>query len=98
MQLGAGLTAADLKFARSGNNLVASVNGTTDSLTLQDWYLGAAYQVEEFRFANGDVMTNSQVQALVSAMAGFTTGSALSFEGEKLAHHQLMPVVASAMA
>ncbi len=88
VQLGAGLTAADLKFTRSGNNLVAAVNGTTDTLTLQDWYLGSAYQVEEFRFSNGDVLTNSQVQSLVSAMAGFSSGAALSFEGEKPALHQ----------
>ena len=98
VQLGAGLSAADLTFSRSGNHLVASVNGTTDSLTLQDWYLNAANQVEEFRFANGDVLTNTQVQALVSAMAGFSSGPAMHFEGDRPALHQLPQLGVSTMA
>ena len=69
------VTKSELKFTRSGNNLVASINGTTDSLTLQDWYLGTQYQVEEFRFSNSEVLTNTQVQTLVSAMAGFGGGT-----------------------
>ncbi len=98
VQLGAGLSAADLTFSRSGNHLVASVNGTTDSLTLQDWYLNAANQVEELRFANGDVLTNTQVQALVSAMAGFSSGPAVHFEGDRPALHQLPQLGVSTMA
>lgn len=50
-----------------------SINGTTDKLIVKDWYLGSQYQVEQFRYANGTVVTNSQVAGLVAAMATFTT-------------------------
>jgi Ca2+-binding RTX toxin-like protein len=62
-----------LWFKHVGNNLEVDVIGTTDTLTIQNWYSGAAYQVERFETsADGKALLNSQVDALVSAMASFT--------------------------
>ncbi|MBB2485714.1 hypothetical protein H5407_10835 [Mitsuaria sp. WAJ17] len=99
VSMNAGVAKSEMKFTRSGNNLVASINGTSDSLTVQDWYLGTQYQVEEFRFSNGDVLTNAQVQSLVVAMAGFGGGVTAEMAGalgEPLRHQQ--PVLLSAAA
>ncbi len=58
-------------FRRVSNNLEASVIGTGDKLVLKDWYLGTAYHTERFESGNGQVLLDSQVQALVDAMAAF---------------------------
>ena len=47
------------------------LNGTADKLVMQNWYLGGQYHVEEFRFSDGSVLLDTQVQSLVSAMASF---------------------------
>ncbi|WP_269633963.1 calcium-binding protein [Pelomonas sp. BJYL3] len=69
-----GVAKADVQFTRSGNDLVVSIRNTTDKLTVTNWYLGGQYQVEEFRFVDGAVVTASQAQGLVSAMAAFGGG------------------------
>ena len=76
IQFAAGIAQADLKYTQVGNNLEASINGTADKLIVQDWYLGSQYHVEEFRFIDGSVLSDSQVQGLVSAMAGFAAPAA----------------------
>ena len=92
------VTKSELKFTRSGNNLVASITGTSDNLTLQDWYLGTQYQVEEFRFSNSEVLTNAQVQALVTAMAGFGgEASMATVMGDPLRHQAPMLLAAAAL-
>jgi Haemolysin-type calcium binding protein related domain len=43
---------------------------------LKDWYLGTQYHVEQFMFASGSVLSDSQVQGLVSAMGAFAPATA----------------------
>jgi Ca2+-binding RTX toxin-like protein len=76
IQFGTGIAQADLRYSRVGNNLEALIFGTTDKLVVQDWYLGNRYHVEDFRFSDGSVLTDSQVQGLVGAMASFSASSA----------------------
>ena len=68
---GAGIAQADTSFVRNANNLEVSILNTVDKLVVQNWYLGTQYQVEEFRYADGSTVTNSQVEGLLSAMASF---------------------------
>lgn len=68
----AGIATDQLWFRQSGNNLEVSVIGTTDAFTVRDWYLGSAYQLEQFKSSDGKTLLNSQVQSLVQAMAAFT--------------------------
>ncbi|WP_281173396.1 calcium-binding protein [Xenophilus azovorans] len=65
-----------LWFRRSGSHLEVSVVGTADSLTINNWYSGAAYQVEQFKTSDGQVLLSSQVQSLVDAMAQFSPPAA----------------------
>lgn len=58
------------------NNLEVSIIGTSDKLTMKDWYLGNAYHIEQFKTADGKTLLDSQVQTLVNAMAAFAPPSA----------------------
>src|SRR5436190_58080 len=66
-----GVAKDQIWFQRAGNNLVASMIGTSDQLTIQDWYRGSQYHVEQFKTADGATLLDSQVQNLVNAMAAF---------------------------
>ncbi|MGY4830466.1 calcium-binding protein [Sphaerotilaceae bacterium SBD11-9] len=76
IQLGAGIVQGDMRYSRVGNNLEALINGTSDKIVVQNWYVGSQYHVEEFRFSDGSILTDSQVQGLVGAMASFGSTSA----------------------
>ena len=73
VQFAAGIVQSDITYMHVGNNLEALINGSADKLVIQDWYLGSQYHVEEFRFNDGSIVTDAQVQGLVSAMASFGT-------------------------
>jgi len=75
VSFGAGITASGMTFQRVGNDLLCSVSGGTDSLTIKNWYLGSANQVEQFGFADGTLLNAGQISGLVSAMAIFSNGS-----------------------
>ena len=49
-----------------------SVIGTADKATVQSWYLGSAYHVEQIKAGDGKLLQDTQVDKLVQAMAGFT--------------------------
>jgi hypothetical protein len=70
-----GVAANQLWFRHVGNNLEVSIIGTTDKLTVQNWYSGAANQVEQFTTVDNKTLLNSQVENLVSAMAAFAPPS-----------------------
>ncbi|MBN8476156.1 MAG: hypothetical protein J0M27_15345 [Sulfuritalea sp.] len=54
-----------------GNHLEASIIGTTDKFTVENWYLGSNFHVEQFKTADGKLLLDSQVENLVQAMAVF---------------------------
>jgi Ca2+-binding RTX toxin-like protein len=92
---------ADVTFKHVGNNLEMLLNGTTDKLVVQDWYLGTSYHVEEFRFADGTLL-DTAAQGLASMMATFDSGSgAMATSGDltRQSHDrvQLPSLLASSM-
>jgi Ca2+-binding RTX toxin-like protein len=66
-----GVAIDQLWFRHVGNNLEASIIGTSDKVTIQNWYLGTQYQVEQFKTADGKTLLDSKVQGLVAAMGQF---------------------------
>jgi len=68
-----GIATDQLWFAQNGNDLVVSVIGSADQVTIKDWSLGTAHQIENIYVAgvSGRVQA-SEVQALVDAMASMT--------------------------
>ncbi|HEY7987010.1 MAG TPA: calcium-binding protein, partial [Methylophilaceae bacterium] len=76
LALGTGINYDQLWFAQNGNNLDVSVIGTSDKITIQDWYLGSANHVENILSGDGKALQDTQVQNLVQAMAAFAPPSA----------------------
>jgi VCBS repeat-containing protein len=89
-----GIAADQLWFRRIGNNLEVDIIGTTDSMTVQNWYSGSAFHVEQFKIADGKVLTDTRVQNLVQAMASFTPPSAGQTSLPPAYQTALQPVIA----
>ncbi len=77
---GIGINPLDLVLSRQVNDLRLSVHGTTDQVTIQNWYSGAANQVETIQAGNGQHLLNNQVQQLIQAMATFTSQNGLTWD------------------
>jgi trimeric autotransporter adhesin len=73
---GQGIAVGDVTFQRSNKDLVAVINGGADQLTIQDWYRGDQFHIEQFVFADGSALSDTQVQGLVQAMASFVSQGA----------------------
>jgi Ca2+-binding RTX toxin-like protein len=65
----AGIAKNQLWLSKVGNNLEISIIGTTDKVSVSNWYSGSAYQIEQFTTASGNVLTSAKVDAMVSGMA-----------------------------
>ncbi|MCW5220278.1 hypothetical protein D5041_11060 [Verminephrobacter aporrectodeae subsp. tuberculatae] len=71
LSIGAGVNTNQLWLRRVDADLEASIIGTSDKSLINNWYVGNAYHIERFQTADGKVLLDSQVNALVSAMAAF---------------------------
>jgi hypothetical protein len=67
------LTDENLWFQKSGNNLLVDQLGTSNQITLTNWYTAAKDDVSSFT-ASGQTL-DSQIAALVSAMASYATAN-----------------------
>lgn len=76
LQFLSGVASDQIWLRQVSNNLEVSIIGTSDKATLTNWYLGNQYHVEQFKTSDGKTLLDSQVQNLVSAMAGFTPPAA----------------------
>jgi Ca2+-binding RTX toxin-like protein len=97
VQFGTGITQSQLVFKRVGNDLVVSITGATDVLTVQGWYLGTANQVEQFKTADGLTILAAGIPARLTtttAIAPATTlaasASATSISPDTTTRTQLM--------
>ena len=75
--LAADVAPGDVTVRRAGNALVLDINGTTDSLSITDWFLegfGAEYQVQRVQFADGTAWDVPTLKQLASAIVG-TSGA-----------------------
>jgi VCBS repeat-containing protein len=90
-----GIAADQLWFRHVGNNLEVDIIGTTDSITIQNWYCGSANHVEQFKTADGKVLTDTRVQNLVQAMASFTPPPAGQTSLPPAYQTALQPVIAA---
>jgi Ca2+-binding RTX toxin-like protein len=75
LQLGPDIAADQIWFQKVGNNLQISIIGTTDSITVANWYSDARYHIEVIQLANGQKLLDSHVQNLVQVMGSLTLPS-----------------------
>ncbi|MEW5949276.1 MAG: calcium-binding protein [Thermodesulfobacteriota bacterium] len=64
VEFGAGITSADLELVKAGTNLKINILGTTDSLTLTSWFSSDYYKIEQFKLADGTVLTPAGLDAI----------------------------------
>jgi len=65
IQFGTGITSANLLFAANGNNLVITRPGSTDSITVSNYFSSPNNQIEKFTFADASSLTSVQVALLL---------------------------------
>ncbi|BCA56518.1 hypothetical protein W02_36580 [Nitrospira sp. KM1] len=77
---GATINPLDVIISRQANDLRLAVYGSTDQVTIQNWYAGATNQIETIHAGNGQRLLSTQVDQLIQAMATFTTQTGLTWE------------------
>ncbi|QCX51304.1 hemolysin-type protein [Ralstonia solanacearum] len=82
-----------LWFAQQGNDLLVTVDGTSSSLRLTDWFNGATHAT--LVASDGHQLIDSQVASLVQAMAQFSPPPAGQTSLSPEQRESLMPVIAS---
>jgi len=79
VSFGSGITSLDLMFERNLDDLRVTQIGSTDTIDIQDWYLGSGFQTEIFRDSEGNTLMNTQVDQLIQAMASFSADIGLNW-------------------
>ena len=95
VQFAGGVAAEQIWFRQLGDSLEVSVLGTNDRLTINDWYLGAAFHVEQFRTTDGASLLDAQVQSLVQAMSAFSPPAIGQFSLAPEYAATLAPIIAA---
>jgi len=70
----------DLVISRQANDLRLTIHGSSDQITVQNWYLGTRDQIETIQAGNGQTLLSTQVDQLIQAMAGFTQQTGLTWD------------------
>lgn len=91
----AGIDAEQIWLHQAGNDLTLSVIGTSDTLTIQNWYEGSEHRIEQFRTADGKQLLEGQVEQLVQAMATFAPPEAGQTVLPTPCRDSLAPVIAA---
>ncbi len=63
VEFGAGLTKENMGLVKSGRDLRISFAGTDDVLVVMNWFSGSSFRIDQFRFADGSIMTQEDLNA-----------------------------------
>jgi hypothetical protein len=94
VEFGSGVADDQIWFAQQGNNLVASVIGTNEAITVQNWFTSSD-DGWQFKTQSGQTLTNNQVVNLINAMNGLTPPAAGQTTLPAALATQLEPVIAA---
>ena len=70
----------DLVISRQASDLRLAIHGSSDYVTIQNWYNGTKNQVETIQTGNGEILLNTQVDQLIQAMASFSQQTGLTWD------------------
>jgi Ca2+-binding RTX toxin-like protein len=73
---GEGVSEDQLWLQRTGNDLTVTLFESNETVTVKNWYSGSAYRIDSFDLGNGKHLLETQVDALVNAMAAFAPPAA----------------------
>ncbi len=80
MLFGATINPLDLVISRQVNDLRLSIHGSSDQVTIQNWYGGATNHTETIQAGNGQALLSTHVDQLIQAMASFTQQTGLTWD------------------
>ncbi len=89
------IDADHLWFRHVGNNLEVSIVGSSESVTIENWYSSSIYHVEQFLTTDNKVLLDTRVETLVQAMAAFAPPAAGQTALPPPYQDALAPVIAS---
>ncbi|WP_439888761.1 calcium-binding protein [Pseudomonas sp. MBLB4123] len=89
-----GITRDNLWLSRQGDSLVIDVTGSTDSVTVQDWYANSAQRLDAIQ-AGASILYANQVDNLVNAMAAFGAPAGGEINLSQVQRDQLNAVIAA---
>jgi Ca2+-binding RTX toxin-like protein len=84
-----------LWFSQAGSDLVISIIGTNDKMTVEGWYTSGKDQLDRIEVADGDWLLTSDVEGLVTAMASLTPPPFGQTELTQQQQQQLAPALAA---
>ncbi|AUH51618.1 hypothetical protein CXB49_12705 [Chromobacterium sp. ATCC 53434] len=90
-----GATSGQLWFQRSGNDLLVSQVGSSAQVDVAGWYANGAAHVQSFHAADGKQLSDTQVEALVSAMSAFAPPAAGAAALSQDVQNKLQPVLSA---
>ena len=94
---GATINPLDLVLSHQANNLRIAIHGSTDAVTIQNWFSApTTAQVETIQAGNGQTLLSTQVDQLIQAMAGFTQQTGLTWDQAMGQQPQNVPTVLAA--
>jgi len=73
-----GINPLDLVISRQVNDLRLAIHGSSDQITVQNWYTSSVNRTETIQAGNGETLLSTQVDQLIQAMAGFTQQTGLT--------------------
>jgi len=75
----AAINPLDLVLSRQVNDLRLAIHGSSDQITVQNWYSApTTAQVETIQAGNGKLLVSAKVDQLIQAMAGFTAQTGIA--------------------
>jgi Ca2+-binding RTX toxin-like protein len=77
---GATINPLDLVVSRQANDLRLAIHGSSDQITVRNWYVNTTNQIETIQAGNGQTLLSTQVDQLIQAMAGFTQQTGLTWD------------------
>jgi Ca2+-binding RTX toxin-like protein len=75
-----GIDPLDLVISRQANDLRLAIHGSSDQITVQNWYASSINRTETIQAGNGEILLSAQVDQLIQAMAGFTQLTGLTWD------------------
>jgi Ca2+-binding RTX toxin-like protein len=75
-----GINPLDLVISRQANDLRLAIHGSSDQITVQNWYTSSVNRTETIQAGNDQTLLSTQVDQLIQAMAGFTQQTGLTWD------------------
>lgn len=74
IRFGSGITQNNLIFSRDGNNVLIKQNGTSNSITISNWYTQIQNKIERIEFSDGSFLTLSDIENKINNTIYGTAG------------------------